>query len=61
VEKSIGNLISMDTIFCTDGWRGYKKFAKEKEIEHYRIDTKKTGFVIKGIYHIQNMNSYMED
>lgn len=33
-------------------------YAKEKGIEHYRINTSKTGHVIKGIYHIQNMNGY---
>jgi transposase-like protein/IS1 family transposase len=58
VEKVIGSLISVDTILCTDGWRGYKTYAKEKGHEHYRIDTKKTGYVIKGLYHIQNVNSY---
>jgi transposase-like protein/IS1 family transposase len=58
VKKTIGSLISKDTILCTDGWRGYKTFAKEKGLEHYRIDTNKTGYVIKGIYHIQNVNSY---
>lgn len=58
VEKAIGSLVSKDNILCTDGWRGYKTYAKEKGIEHYRIDTKKTGYVIKGIYHIQNVNSY---
>jgi IS1 family transposase len=58
VEKVIGSLISVDTILCTDGWRCYKTYAKEKGLEHYRIDTKKTGYVIKGLYHIQNVNSY---
>jgi IS1 family transposase len=57
VKKTIGSLISKDTILCTDVWRGYKPFAKEKGLEHYRIDTKKTGYVVNGIYHIQNVTS----
>ncbi|MCM3671979.1 IS1595 family transposase [Mesobacillus maritimus] len=58
VEKSLGSHIAGDTILCTDGWRGYKTYAKEKGLEHYRINTKKTGYVIKGLYHIQNVNNY---
>lgn len=57
VEKTIGNLISKDNVLCTDGWKGYKAYAKEKELVHYRLDTKKTGYVIKGLYHIQNVNN----
>ncbi|MED4727222.1 IS1595-like element ISAnmi1 family transposase [Aneurinibacillus migulanus] len=58
VEKTIGRFISNDAILCTDGWRGYKTYAIEKGLVHYRIDTKKTGYVIKGLFHIQNVNNY---
>ncbi len=33
-------------------------YAKNKGMEHYRINSSKTGHVIKGIYHIQNVNGY---
>lgn len=58
VEETIGNLLNSDTILCTDAWRAYMTYAKDKGMEHYRINTSKTGHVIKGIYHIQNVNGY---
>ncbi|MED0964083.1 IS1595 family transposase [Bacillus paramycoides] len=58
VEETIGHLLDVGTILCTDAWRAYMTYAKEKGMEHYRINTSKTGHVIKGIYHIQNVNGY---
>ncbi|MBO9131533.1 IS1595 family transposase [Bacillus sp. 165] len=58
VEETIGHLLDSDKILCTDAWRAYMTYAKDKGMEHYRINTSKTGHVIKGIYHIQNVNGY---
>lgn len=30
VNKSIGDLLLNENILCTDAWRAYKTFAKEK-------------------------------
>lgn len=56
VEETIGHLLDSDTILCTDAWRAYMTYAKDKGMD--RINTSKTGHVIKGIYHIQNVNGY---
>lgn len=57
-KETIGHLLDLDTILCTDAWRAYMTYAKEKGMEHYRTNTSKTGHVIKETYHIQNVNSY---
>lgn len=55
VEKLVGSLLSPANILCTDAWRAYKKYAQDKNLEHYRLKEQQ---VLKGIYHIQNVNSY---
>jgi hypothetical protein len=47
-----------DNVLVTDAWRAYKTYAKEKELEHYRIKSDDGKHVIKGLYHIQNVNSF---
>mgnify|MGYP000882266373 CR=1 FL=1 len=58
LDKVIGNLISDKNILCTDAWRAYKTYATTKGITHYRIKSDGDSHTIKGIYHIQNVNSY---
>jgi transposase-like protein len=58
VDKTIGHMVSNENILCTDAWRAYMTYAKEKNIQHYRIKSDGKSHVIKGIYHIQNVNSY---
>lgn len=55
VDKVVGSLLSPSNILCTDAWRAYCKFARAKGMEHYSL---KDRHVFKGIYHIQNVNSY---
>lgn len=57
VDKVIGPLVSEDNVLCTDAWRSYTTFAKEKGMEHYRLKSGEQ-HVLKGIYHIQNVNNY---
>ncbi|MBA2870986.1 IS1 family transposase [Anoxybacillus calidus] len=45
-------------MFVTDAWRAYKTYVKEKGLEHYRIKSDDDKHVIKGIYHIQNVNGF---
>lgn len=58
LDNFIGNLISDKNILCTDAWRAYKTYAATKGITHYRIKYDGESHTIKGIYHIQNVNSY---
>lgn len=56
VEKMIGSKLTPENVLVTDAWRTYKTYAKEKGIEHYRIKSNDGKHVIKGLYHIQNVN-----
>jgi len=58
LDEVIGDYISQDNIICTDKWRAYKTYCKEKGIKLYQHKPGDTGRVIKGIYHIQNVNSF---
>lgn len=56
VDNLIGSKLSSENVIVTDAWRAYKTYAKEKGIEHYRIKSDRGKHVIKGLYHIQNVN-----
>jgi IS1 family transposase len=58
IETIIGTKLSSDNVLVTDAWRAYKTYAKEKGLEHYRIKSDGEKHVIKGLYHIQNVNSF---
>jgi len=47
-----------EVVLCTDAWKSYKTFAKEKGLEHYVLDASEKKYVIKDIYHILNVNAY---
>lgn len=58
LDKAIGSKLSSDNTLCTDAWRAFSTYAKDKGIvEHYRF--KSDGVErVRGIYHIQNVNNY---
>lgn len=57
LEKAIGSKLSKSNILCTDAWRVFKTYAKDKGLEHY--SSKSDGNErVKGLYHIQNVNNY---
>lgn len=56
-DTLIGSKLSAENVLVTDAWRAYKTYAKEKGLEHYRIKSDSGKHVIKGLYHIQNVNS----
>lgn len=58
LDKAIGSKLSSSNVLCTDAWRAFKSYASEKSLEHYRFKSDGKKRVIKGIYHIQNVNSY---
>lgn len=57
LEEAIGVHLSGANVLCTDSWRAFSSFASKKNLSHYRFksDGKQR---VKGIYHIQNVNSY---
>jgi transposase-like protein len=57
VDKTIGSKLHPDNVLVTDAWRAYMTYAKEKGLEHYRIKSDNGKYVIKGIYHLQNVNA----
>ncbi|GAB6254636.1 hypothetical protein PSKAS_01580 [Peribacillus sp. N1] len=57
LDKAIGSKLSKSNILCTDAWRAFKTYAKDKGLEHYpfKSDGKER---VKGLFHIQNVNNY---
>jgi IS1 family transposase len=57
LDEAIGSKLSPINVLCTDAWRAFIAYAKEKGLEHYRFksDCKER---VRGVYHIQNVNSY---
>jgi len=45
------------SVLCSDSHRSYEKFAKDKQLEHVRINASKGQHVKDKIYHIQNINN----
>lgn len=56
VDGMIGSKLTPNNVLVTDAWRAYKTYADERGIEHYRIKSDDGKHVIKGLYHIQNVN-----
>jgi hypothetical protein len=57
LDKAIGSKLSKSNILCTNAWRAFKTYAKDKGLEHYPFKS----YVkerVKGLYHIQNVNNY---
>lgn len=57
LDKAIGSKLSSENTLCTDAWRAFSTYAKNKGLEHYRFKSDGTERV-KGLYHIQNVNNY---
>lgn len=56
IDAVLGSKIEKDTVFCTDASRAQHKFAKMHNLNCIQIKGGKR--VVKGIYHIQHINSY---
>ncbi len=57
LDEAIGSHLSNSNVLCTDSWRTFSSYANQKGLAHYRFksDGKQR---VKGVYHIQNVNSY---
>lgn len=58
INAVIGDHIDSSSLLCTDTATNYKKFALMKKLKHETINLSKEGYVKKGIYHLQHVNSY---
>lgn len=57
IDNAIGSLTSSQTILCSDSHVSYKGYAIDKGIEYHPLRSDMKQRVIKGIYHIQHVNS----
>ena len=55
IKKAIGARIDKQAIICTDDDSAYKRFAKDKHLEHVIVKEHET---VKGVYHINTINAY---
>jgi hypothetical protein len=56
VTDSFEPVVQASTL-CTDGSKALTAYAKNRHLEHYVLHDK-PGERVKGLYHIQNVNSY---
>lgn len=58
IDKVLGDRLSKDCIFLSDKHPSFRCFARQKGLQYKSLNLSKGIRVIKGIYHIQNVNSY---
>lgn len=58
IDKLLGKRLSKQSILLTDKHPSFRCFAKNKGFSYRSLNLSKGRRVIKGIYHIQNVNSY---
>lgn len=57
IEQVLGNHIDPEATLCTDSHSSFRKFAKTHHIKFQPVNISKGKRVVKGIYHIQHVNS----
>ncbi|OQA22486.1 MAG: ISXO2-like transposase domain protein [Actinobacteria bacterium ADurb.Bin346] len=58
IDTLLGKSITASCVLLTDRHPSFSRFAKNKKIKYIALDLGKGRRTIKGIYHIQNVNSY---
>jgi transposase-like protein len=58
IDRILGDRISKKSMLLTDMHPSFSSFAKHKNLNYMALDLGKGRRSIKGIYHIQNVNSY---
>ncbi len=58
IERLLGDRISKNSMLLTDRHPSFSSFAKHKNLNYMALDLDKGKNRVKGIYHIQNVNSY---
>lgn len=58
IDKVLGSFIDTSALLCSDTATNYKKFAKDKGLQHEMVNMRKGIYVKKSIFHIQHVNAY---
>jgi hypothetical protein len=58
IDKVLGDRLAKDCIFLSDKHPSFRCFVRQKGLLYKSLNLSKGIRVIKGIYHIQNDNSY---
>ena len=58
IDAVIGDYIHPSALLCTDTATNYKKFAKNKKLQHETVNERQKQRVKKGIFHIQHVNNF---
>ena len=58
IDKVLGKSLTQDSIFLSDKHRSFRRFVIKKGLQYKSLDLSKGIRVVKGTYHIQNVNSY---
>lgn len=58
LERVLGEHIDTSVLLCSDTATNYKKFAKDKDLQHEMVNIRKEIYVKKSIFHIQHVNAY---
>lgn len=57
IQNAIGQMLSNNTVLCSDGHVSYKGFAHDNSIEHHVLRADLKEYIKQGKYHIQHVNS----
>lgn len=57
IEQVLGDRVDVDATLCTDSHTSFKAFAKAQHLKYQPVNISKGTRVVKGIYHIQHVNS----
>ncbi len=58
IDAVIGDYIHPSALLCTDIATNYKKYAKNKKLQHETVNERKKQRVKKGLFHIQQVNNF---
>lgn len=58
IRNVLGAYIDTSALLCSDTATNYKKFAKDKGLQHEMVNMRKGIYVKKSIFHIQHVNAY---
>lgn len=60
LDQTISSRLQPEVIICTDEEPTFRKYCRINKIQHEKVNPGKKRYVVKEIYHIQNVNAYHE-
>ncbi|MFC4770348.1 IS1595 family transposase, partial [Effusibacillus consociatus] len=60
LDQVLSSRLQQGVILCTDEEQTFRKYCRERQIQHEKVNPGKKRYVTKEIYHIQNVNAYHE-